>query len=302
MQKHINDVALLALHKQDWEAAQKLFYQNVIENPSHRTYNNLGYYLWSEGLICKDGKHRNARKLGMQYIIKASKLGISIANCCAIAEAANKNFFYAKDDSLPTIAFALNYLEKVLELEDRPDLRYNYYRFLYLLSPLDETHLIRLRELVMNYVTEESVNFYFSLLCMHSKKDEGLDCILKYSSIIDKSNLLKFYAKMGLYVEGSKVFEAVCDQRCIDDEIVAAVIECSLGASNGDAEKRTIYAVLDKIREESDFYSTSSGVARLDELLCSHKLRAELLNAHNYVPPMISCCCYCGCPIHNTAW
>ena len=154
----------------------------------------------------------------------------------------------------------------------------------------------------MNYVTEESVNFYFSLLCMHSKKEEGLDCILKYGSIIDKSNLLKFYAKMGLYAEGSKVFEAVCDQCCIDDEIVAAVIECSLGASNGDAEKRTIYAVLDKIREESDFYSTSSGVARLDELLCSHKLRAELLNAHNYVPPMISCCCYCGCPIHNTAW
>ena len=301
-EKYINSDALLALIDQNWDKAQELFYQNAIENPSHKTYNNLGHYLWSEGLICKDGKHRNAKKLGLHYIIKSSELGVSAVNCCAVAEAADHAFFYDNENSAPTISFALDYLEKVLRMDDAPDIRYNYYRFLYLLSPSDEIHLARLRELVIDYATEESVGFYFNLLCIHSKKEEGLECIARYGDMIDESDLLHFYAKMGLYDEGIAISEAVCDHYCIDESIAAAVIECSLGANDDTEGKRIGDIILAKIRDESDFCNTGSGDIRFNKLITSRELRRELLDVQFYVPPMISCCCYFGCNIHNTAW
>ena len=67
--KEINQKAMDALRRQNFAEAQHLFFENAKRNPSHKTYNNLGYYLISEGLECKGGKVRNALKLGIKYLI-----------------------------------------------------------------------------------------------------------------------------------------------------------------------------------------------------------------------------------------
>ena len=58
--KEINAKALNFLDKQEWKKAQDLFFKNAKENPSHQTYNNLGFFLIIEGLICSNGKVRKS--------------------------------------------------------------------------------------------------------------------------------------------------------------------------------------------------------------------------------------------------
>ena len=71
--KEINQAALENLKKQDWQSAQKLFFENARKNPSHKTYNNLGVFLITEGLTCRNGTSRNATKLGLKYLLKAAE-------------------------------------------------------------------------------------------------------------------------------------------------------------------------------------------------------------------------------------
>lgn len=92
----INKKALLELDSGNWKEAQKLFFENAKNNPSHETLNNLGYYLCTEGLTCVNGKVRDAGILGMNYLIKASKMKNSVKNFCAIATA-----IYEKNCMIP---------------------------------------------------------------------------------------------------------------------------------------------------------------------------------------------------------
>ena len=68
-----NERALNLLSKENFIQAQKLFFKNAKSTQSHETYNNLGWYLYTEGLECKNGKVRNAEKLGLHYLLKAKK-------------------------------------------------------------------------------------------------------------------------------------------------------------------------------------------------------------------------------------
>ena len=85
--QEINEKALAFLANQDWKTAQELFYENARKFPSHKTYNNLGFFLIREGLLCKNGTQRNALKLGLKYLEKASKFEESSVNCVAMVEA-----------------------------------------------------------------------------------------------------------------------------------------------------------------------------------------------------------------------
>ena len=73
------------LSKQDFAGAQKLFFDNARTAPSHETYNNLGYFLCTEGLECRSGKTRYAGKLGFSYLLKAEKLKCTSVNQSNIA-------------------------------------------------------------------------------------------------------------------------------------------------------------------------------------------------------------------------
>ena len=74
MVRKINQDALRSLASQEWLVAQRLFFKNAKENSSYQTYNNLGYFLITEGLTCKNGIVRNAWKLGWKYLLKAFEM------------------------------------------------------------------------------------------------------------------------------------------------------------------------------------------------------------------------------------
>lgn len=80
-----NAAAMECLSKQDFAGAQKLFFDNAMTAPSHETYNNLGYFLCTEGLECRSGKTRYAGKLGFSYLLKAEKLKCTSVNQSNIA-------------------------------------------------------------------------------------------------------------------------------------------------------------------------------------------------------------------------
>ena len=56
MVNKINRSALDELSKHNWKIAQKMLFDNAKKHPCHETFNNLGYYLCTEGLECKNNK------------------------------------------------------------------------------------------------------------------------------------------------------------------------------------------------------------------------------------------------------
>ena len=82
----MNERALKCLIEGNFEEAQKLFFENAKKNPSHETYNNLGNFLIDEGLLCKNGRVRNAQKLGVKYLFKALEIRRTFITLCALAK------------------------------------------------------------------------------------------------------------------------------------------------------------------------------------------------------------------------
>ena len=66
-----NQEALQALEDLNYSVAQACFFENAKRVPCHETFNNLGYYLITEGLWCKNNNARNALALGLKYLLKA---------------------------------------------------------------------------------------------------------------------------------------------------------------------------------------------------------------------------------------
>ena len=130
--KEINETALDLLSKQDFTNAQNLFFKNAKENPSHETYNNLGYYLVSEGLICKNGTFRNAYKLGIKYLLKAANLKDSVVNLCALAKAIDYELrIVPKSRKEALYQQSYKYLNKAIEIEFSDELKYNCVRLMF---------------------------------------------------------------------------------------------------------------------------------------------------------------------------
>ena len=88
MFQEINHKAMTELCNQNFVGAQKLLFENAKKNPCHETFNNLGYFLCTEGLFNNnDDRIRSADVLGMKYLIKAVNIKLSVKKLCAVATA-----------------------------------------------------------------------------------------------------------------------------------------------------------------------------------------------------------------------
>ena len=94
-EEQTNQKALELLSKRDWNSAQKLLFENANRFKSHNSYNNLGHYLVTEGLVCKDGRFLNAYNKGMKYLLASAEIKESATNAFAIASALNFKLKYS---------------------------------------------------------------------------------------------------------------------------------------------------------------------------------------------------------------
>ena len=302
MKENKNHMALCLLDSQDWQHAQQILRENAKKHPCYQTYNNYGYYLITEGILCKNGKTKNALKLGTKYIIKALNIKRTVISVCAMvksleyqirdAKPVERNLLYQK---------AYKLLEEGLEIEYSDEMQYNLLRYQYLLNPSDEKNIEQIEALINNFVTFESVSLYFGAISSRKLRDKGDDCIAKYGKYIDEVDLLMFYAKTKQYKEGFCLCEKVFKNYSMDKFISSAIIECCVNTNHFD--EATLYSdEIMRMNDNSEFYVGKLPLKNSINLFSSSNYRKMIIDSYLCVSPYLDRCCYFGCTTHGIVW
>ena len=302
--EEINKEALCYLSEQNWEKAQYLFYTNAKKNPSHNSFNNLGYYLITEGLLCKSGAYRNANKLGLEYLFKAAKLKESQINSFAIATAYDDQTRTADSAKRNNLYELISeYLRKALKAGYSDEIEYNLLRTESLLNPNRIRLVEEARTLVNRYISEESVRLYFELLRLNGLKEEAIECITRYREYLEDLDVLMFYSRYEMYEEGFLLCEDVLKNYSIDEFAASAIIECCVNTLRFSEAKG--YAIkIQEAKDEAKYLVKDNWQKEvLIYLNTSSAYRRTKISEYKSIPPfVINICCYFGCETHSTSW
>jgi len=300
--QEINENALNCLKNQNWKEAQEKFFENAKKNPSHKTYNNLGYFLITEGIECKNGKVRNALKLGLKYLVRAADIKESQINLCAIVKAFEYELISFPINRVELLYKSSQYLKRALEINYSPIIHYNYIRSLYLLNPKDNSLLEKTRKLLTNYVCNESVSLYLELLCSHLLLDEGICCIEKYQEYMNEIDILMFFARLKLYEKAYSFCKAVLEQFSPDKHIASAIIESCINTRH--FEQALFFAKhIKELENDFQYGKKEAWTTKVcNNLESSDEFRKKLISQYSTVFPFVDSCCYFGCGIHGTEW
>ena len=300
--KEINQKAMDALRRQNFAEAQHLFFENAKRNPSHKTYNNLGYYLISEGLECKGGKVRNALKLGIKYLNKASEMDFSVTNVCSKVDAINLLLEDAKnEEKVALYQEAYDLLKKALEIDYSDELQHNMLRFSYLINPYNKENIEKAKQLTERNSSYEIVSLYFYMLLANSLVKEGNDCIEKFGHILDSADMLLFYAKTSQYEKGCALYKTVIEEFCIDEPIASAIVECLINSGNHKDAKTFTSTLKNEIKENQFLTQRSLRIIEKNSP-SSSEYRKNIINSFCDSSPYFTKCCYFGCEMHNNPW
>ena len=298
----INHQALNELSKQNWMEAQRLFFDNAKKNPTHETYNNLGYYLCTEGLECSNGKTRNAELLGMKYLLKAANISTSVRNLSAIATAIDLRLKYCnhkKIEEVYTYQNAYKALDKAVKMRYSHEIEYNRLRFLYLSDMQSQTVLDDIRTLITNFQCEESITFYLYVLCIHHHFEECIQSIKKYQSYIDRADYMILNCLCGEYEQGINCLQDVCRNTSLGELDSAVIIESLIKL--GRFKQAKLYA--DHVIEYESgikYHGKDHWYIRVfDDLVRSTDYRRKLISQYRYNPVYLTPCCYFGCEKHG---
>lgn len=296
----INSAALDNLSKQNFAEAQSLFFENARNTPSHETYNNLGYFLCTEGLECKNGRVRNADKLGLSYLLKAEKLNTTSVNQSNIAGELEKQraFEFSKTgiDAAEICNEALRHAETAVRLKYSNELEYNRLRFLFLCDKRKIDVLNGMKELVCRFENDDAVEFLLNLYCLHSEFNNCLRLISEYRDRLDAYCLLSLYCRCGDFDSGAALCVKVYEQFVPDDTIVAMMAECLINTGE--------YSRADMLRVElennaPEYCDTDKFLTVVKMAFNSSEYRKTVIQNYCYRPGYMVQCGYFGCKIHG---
>ena len=283
--KEINAKALNFLDKQEWKKAQDLFFKNAKENPSHQTYNNLGFFLIIEGLICSNGKVRNALKLGNKYLFKARQFKITTVNTLAIITSFDRMLRSEKEDKALLYASACEVLKDSLKREYFVQIHYNLLRFLYLSQPQNKLLLEETEKLLNRFVCQESVFLNLCVLSQNNMIDKMKKQLSKHAELLDEYDRFAFYLKAQMYEEAYALCKNIYQSYEIDYFIRCAISECYIKTGR----KKELTSI---IKLTDDFY-TKNNVSGY---------REKVIKNYQFIPPILESCAYFGCDMHNVKW
>ncbi len=302
--KEINMRALGLLASQDLITSQKLFFENARRNPSYQTYNNLGFFLLTEGLTDKNGRTRNAEKLATKYLLKSLDIKETATNHCAIATLMNfmiRALRSINDECSLYRKMALH-LERATKLSSDFDIQYNLLRSKFALDYDIDTLLPEIRAIVSKKHCEETVILYLEALIKGAYYEEGLMCIEKYKQHLDDWDLFEFYTRTKMYQKALELCEPIIERFSVEYFEASAIIECCV--NTGNFEKARLYAGMIWEREAGYDYVREDDKMSiiLDNLDESSSFRREILNEAHRMPPFMDMCCYFGCDKHGVSW
>lgn len=292
----VNHRALKALEDQDYMQAQSLFYQNAICAPTHGTLHNLGYYLCTEGLICRNGQWRSACALGLRYIEKAAKEKQSALNYRAQATAM---YLQSRGASLKIKQVAYERIYEVLleslKLQYDAVTLYNKLSFAYILGFKCTEMLVELRKLVDSYPSQESITLYLYALCKHGAISECLLALQRQEvvQVLDTLDLMVLYYYCGCYEKSADFFESISKTYSLNKSEASILIDSLVRA--GRTEDKHMF-----FKDRAVLEKTGIGRAFCKNICNATAFREQFIKQYTYTPPYVTPCGYFGCEMHKT--
>lgn len=298
-----NQRALALLEAQEFMGAQTLFFENARKNPCHQTYNNLGYYLLTEGLQCKNGQVRNADRLGYSYLCRAAQLETSSINLSACAYAKVQQLDALNlDEAVMQQKEICALLEKASFLAQTDEGKYNALCARYFCDSSSVQLLEDLRTLIQTYITEESIALYLDLLRRHSLIDEGLSLLSLHEEAINDANKLLFFTSAKRYAEGYALCASVKEKFFMHPELIACIIECYVHAGTPQEVERYRRYFCKLQKDLPDIGQQISPCVLAEQSTEATCLRETILSNYQYTPSYAWPCGYFGCYTHNTPY
>ena len=283
----INNRALLALQRGSFLEAQELLKKNIKINPSHMTYNNLGYFYCDLGMNTKNGRVIRADKIGMRYLMKAYQLDKSYKNCMAIGLMLRYDHDYEKMKKM---------FENALEIKKNYAVYYNLGSVCVALKKYDNAASYFHKAIQFSYNDNDlyaSTLAYVHIMClMKSKVDERYFRNLLYDG--DEKRIgdeIAAYFFNGDYEKINAIDIETVLEDYPDIQINAMIIEAYDIVSNKNG-------LLNFLRVIEKYYDGDSLVA-LKSIIDDRLQRIRLINQYNYrfgIEDRV--CCYIECPIH----
>ena len=298
-----NEKALDILSKGKFLQAQQLFFENARMAPSHETYNNLGWYLFTEGLECKNGKVRNAEKLGTYYLQKAESIrhtSVNLNNIAYVMEI-QRNLAYCQTgvESRDICRAAYEYTEKALQLKYSNEAEYNRLRFLYLCDSRSTEVLSGLEKLSGQFDEPDCIEFLLNVLCIHARLHECLERLAQYRDKLDELCLMSLYCICGEYEKGAGLCGRIYEKYALRPVDIAMLADCLI--RSGQPEKAlTLKQAWQEDAAPETKKAAQAFCREADRIFDSAAYRAELIQGYRFRPPVIPLCGYFGCKRHGT--
>ncbi len=269
-----NKLALQALEEDNEVYAVKALRENAQKYPCCMTLNNLGVYYSTWGMLQKNGKIKNASKVGLRHLLKASELGADWRNCANIADVFYRFNNIEKAEEYYSAAYQLHQNELVL---------YNKVVCLYRFGRYKECIEI-LKSLCISKDIEQFdynggqnpfiilANCYLKINDLENCKK----CIKHYSDIWNEDMLDVFELRhsVGEYEEALSECERMIKEWYVNKNCLARLADCLEYAPQ---YRTAVHVALDDSKLQKE----------LEKLGYDKELRMKLVNEDEYWAPII---------------
>jgi len=269
-----NFFAIEELTKGNELVAQSIFQKNVKNVPCCLSLNNIGVYYSQYGMILKNGSIQSAKKIGLNYLLKASLYDTDWRNCVSLATA-----LLEAGNALQ----AHQYLLKAYTLNSDYKILYNIGTCLFRLKNFQEAILV-FEKLCTDEIIDEIIRdggqhpFLILAYCqieLHNKQ-ECLNYIQRYRAVWKSDERLDvFHLRYlcGMYEEALSECLELLKEWYPTKSIIALIVECILHS--------TSYApTIDKAISPEHKITW-------DALKKNDALREKAIKEYMYLPPWI---------------
>ena len=223
-----NRLAIAELMNGNEFCALKILRKNIQKNPSCLTFNNIGVYYCQYGMLLKNGKIRNAQKIGLKYLLNASTYETNWSNCVSIATA------YWEEEN---IFKAYQYFEKACKLKPNGLLIYNIGCCLFKLQQYKEAAILFdflcENKFVKSIVDNGGINPFIALsYCQKELNDvpRCIECLESYRARWKKEDLFDvFHLRYlcGLYEDALTECEELIEKWYPTKYLLAMIADCA---------------------------------------------------------------------------
>ncbi|WP_308752940.1 tetratricopeptide repeat protein [uncultured Anaerotruncus sp.] len=289
----MNNLALEKLNQGDFFEAQACFRENTKEYPEALCFNNLGVFYTTEGLLLKSGKVRKSLALGIKYLERARRLGVSSPkNLLALGSA-----YYDQGE----LEKAKNYFLKAIELGEDAIAPYNLGVVQFLLRGyrVSTKYLEKSFEqsILDGKDMDESLVYVYSLINYDvSKGRNALEKVLAAKiPHIELDTFVLAYLCQELTLAKSLV-EDMFVSWAVPPVVMAMVFDCMFSLGLADEAKK--YKVLqEKILGEYN-YNARREICEIRKIYMDKDYRDGLIKSYKFQPLLKRGCYYIGCKLH----